>query len=198
MTAADRMVVRTRDGYKSMPRRAALGLIAAGRAKSAPYPAVERLRERLAAAVAVPPSVLAPTDEYVNHWTEGDPTGRSQAEARGLAEASRNAVIPAAVSPLLDDEPGASMNRTAAVELDPPLSEPRGNASRMVWAQYAESLGLIVPDEMTRNEIRDAAREAAKTNARLPQPAREGGRLETPEDEPAPESTGADDGPNPG
>jgi hypothetical protein len=65
---------------------------------------------------------------------------------------------------------------------DPQLSEPRGNASRAVWATYAAAVGVVVSDDMTRNQIRDAM-----TPDRLPQPAREGGRLETPEDEPAPE-----------
>lgn len=32
---------------------------------------------------------------------------------------------------------------------------PRGNASREAWVEYAESLGVVVDPEWTRNEIRD-------------------------------------------
>lgn len=37
---------------------------------------------------------------------------------------------------------------------------PRGNASREVWVDYAESVGVEVDESWTRNEIRDAVREA--------------------------------------
>lgn len=73
------------------------------------------------------------------------------------------------------------------------LSEPRGNASRAMWAHYAESLGVVVTDDMSRNEVRDVARAAAQSVDRLPQPAHEGGRLDTPEDEPVAEGSVTDD-----
>lgn len=37
---------------------------------------------------------------------------------------------------------------------------PRGNASRAAWADYAVSLGVPVDESWTRNEIREACREA--------------------------------------
>lgn len=78
-----------------------------------------------------------------------------------------------------------------AVEL-PPL--PRGNAGRAEWAAYAqEHLHMVVTSDQTRNEIRDDALHVhAAALARMPQPAVTGGRLDTPEDEPATETV-ADD-----
>lgn len=39
---------------------------------------------------------------------------------------------------------------------------PRGNASRDEWAAYAESLGIDVPDEAKRDEIKDLVTAAAE------------------------------------
>jgi hypothetical protein len=193
MTAADHMPVRTREGVRSMPRRAALGLIAAGRAKpvkapEAPAPAgvsQDIITERIAGALGVPPEALTPTSDDA-HWAHGD-QGPELAKRLDAHWPGRESLAE------WFEEQAASM----PADIEPPLSEPRGNASRVVWADYAESLGVTVTDDMTRNVIRDAAREAATSTVRLPQPAREGGRLDTPEDEPVTESA-VTDGENPG
>ena len=72
---------------------------------------------------------------------------------------------------------------------------PKSYASKATWADYARQLGATITDDMTKAEIQAAARDIADDPARLPQPAPEGGRLETPEDEPvAEEVTHADPG----
>jgi hypothetical protein len=192
MTAVDRerMVVRTRTGeYRSLPRRVALGLIATGRAKP-PKPEIEQAARqavmRLAAALDVPTEVIT-SDDVVNHWTAGEPLPVTAAMlGPAIHDDTGDITAPGDPLPEVEDEP-TRMNLTPPAMVDPPLSEPRGNASRVVWAQYAESRGVAVTDDMTRNEIRGAVWEAVLSADRLPQPAPTGGRLETPEDEPAPE-----------
>lgn len=164
MSAADRMVVRTLDGsYRSVPRRQGLGMIAAGRAQHAPASAAP------APVYAVePPEVHA--DEYQEPVTLDTP----------------------AVTQDDDDVTEEPVNVTPEPYSEAP-PEPRGNASRQEWAAYADSLGVEVSDDMSRNKIRDAAQDAAQSLDRLPQPALPGGRLETPEDEPVTEESVTDD-----
>lgn len=162
MSAADRTVVRTRDGqYRVMSRRAAAGMISMGRAKLAPAP-----RRSPARAVSVkrePVTVVA----YDRPHLGFDPS-------------------PVTYYPQTDPEP----------EPVPYVPEmPKSYASKATWANYARSLGATITDDMTKAEIQAAARDIADDPARLPQPAPEGGRLETPEDEPvAEEVTHADPG----
>ena len=177
MSAADRMVVRTPDGaYRSVPRRAGLGMIAAGRAQAAPMePATIEvptdLAELLDAASTSAPTIEVPTD--LAELLDGDDRDEEP-----------------------DDEPEDYDDWPDDAEQAVSLpAEPRGNASRAEWATYAVSLGVEVTDDMTRNKIRDAAQDAAQSLARLPQPALPGGRLETPEDEPAAERLADDEDP---
>jgi hypothetical protein len=171
MSAADRMVIRTRDGaYRSVPRRTGLGMISRGQAQAAP-----------AGAPAVSP---APAD------TAGvDPLGPHGDEYQTLGPAPTAVVVD---EPWPTDAPDDDVPTVEAAELPP---EPRGNASRQEWAEYAVSLGVEVTDGMSRNRIRDAAQDVAQTLDRLPQPALSGGRLETPEDEPAAERLADDEDP---
>jgi hypothetical protein len=74
-------------------------------------------------------------------------------------------------------------------------AEPKPTARRGEWADYADSLGVEVTSAMTKREIQHAAQEAATSLANLPQPALTGGRLETPEDEPATETVADDQDP---
>ena len=181
MSAADWMVVRTRSGaYKSVPRRKGLAMIAAGRASIAgrgkqgyqtpalnPTPPVERspkppaqsvdqARKRIADAMGLPVEAITPTPDSNPHDAAANNGARLMAEL---------------------DERQAPAPR----ELPP---EPKRAARRGVWADYADSLGVEVTSAMTKRQIQDAAEEAAKSLANLPQPALTGGRLETPEDEP--------------
>lgn len=66
-------------------------------------------------------------------------------------------------------------------EPEPLPTPPRGNASRNAWIDYAMAANISVNIDGTRNEIRDHVNDVL---ARMSQPAREGGRLERPEDEP--------------
>lgn len=181
MSAADRMVVRTLDGsYRSVPRRQGLGMIAAGRAQAAPAPVEPAagdygdLAELVTAAPA--PAAVVPDEEV----PEPNPLPRMGAIQ------------------FQPDGPKVRVDGTNEPEPAPAPhlpAEPRGNASRAEWATYAVSLGVEVTDGMSRNRIRDAAQDAAQTLDRLPQPALPGGRLETPEDEPAAERLADDEDP---
>lgn len=168
MSAADRTVVRTRDGqYRVMSRREAAGMISMGRAKLAPAP-----RRSPARTVSV-------EREPVTVVTHERPSLAFRAE-RGPVH-----------YPIMD-----------TVQADPepdPVSfvpeVPKSYASKATWADYARHLGATLTDDMTKAEIQAAARDIADDPARLPQPALEGGRLETPEDEPVTEEvTHADPG----
>lgn len=66
-------------------------------------------------------------------------------------------------------------------EPEPLPTPPRGNASRNAWIDYAMAANISVNIDGTRNEIRDHVNSVL---ARMSQPAREGGRLARPEDEP--------------
>lgn len=212
MSAADRMIVRTPSGgYKTLPRRRALGLISAGRAKatsiapSAPVsrrvtppperPARQGARRVSGEAAAVDTGVATGADENLPEIGEDTP----------VYDGMNTEVL--AGWPIEHPEPEP---------VEPAeLPEPRGNASRKVWATYAMSRDIEVTSSMTRTEIqvrvRDADAEADVTadgdtedvaadvedeTDRLPQPAHTvGGRLETPEDEPATERVADDEDP---
>lgn len=161
MSAADRTVVRTRDGqYRVMSRRAAAGMISMGRAKLAPP------RRSPARAVTVkrePVTVV----RYDRPHLGFDPS-------------------PVIYHPQTEPDP-------EPVSFVPEV--PKSYASKATWADYARHLGATLTDDMTKAEIQAAARDIADDPARLPQPAPEGGRLETPEDEPVTEEvTHADPG----
>lgn len=178
MSAADRMVVRTRGGaYRSVPRRQGLAWIAAGRASVADGPVTPA---DVSEAPGVPPE------------PEDAPTGQQDPQTGyvDLSAPEHDATGLQYVGLFEEDVPDG-VPTVEAVEL-PPL--PRGNAGRAEWADYAqEHLGLVVTSDQTRNDIRDAAQDAhAAALARMPQPAREGGRLDTPEDEPATETVAYD------
>jgi hypothetical protein len=182
MSAVDRMAVRTRSGeYRSLPRRQALALIAAGRAEAAKG-------SRLAEPVAPVHDVEAPTVPAAPespHTTPGDASSDAFVEELGAEIAEFIQTQGPAWNAQPDDV------RTVPVDALP--AEPKATARRTEWADYAESLGVEVTAAMTKNQIRDAAQDAAQSLDRLPQPARKGGRLETPEDEPATVGTVADD-----
>lgn len=170
MSVADRMVVRTRDGeYRSVPRRTALAMISVGRAQAAGTTTIpdEGETPTVVADVAsvVPENVSEPAT------TEPEPV----LEPVGVNEPAPEYEIP-------------------TVEAVPLPAEPRANASRGKWLEYAVSLGVEVADDLTRNEIRDAAQRAAQSLSDLPQPAvTDGGRLDMPEDEPVTEESVTDD-----
>lgn len=195
MSAADRMPIRTPNGVRSVPRRLALGLISAGRAK----PTARRPDEPASSAGVASRGVNRATSTHEPVTPELAQTVAAHAQhidtqfrEDGSTAIEVTITDPEgvrAVADLIDlPDQGAASER---------LDEPRGNASRLTWEQYAVSVGVVVTDDMTRNQIRDAARKAAQSDARLPQPAHEGGRLETPEDEPVTESA-VTDGENPG
>lgn len=179
MSAADRMVVRTRGGsYRSVPRRQGLAMIAVGRATAddGAQAAVQDVE-----APGVPPE---PQDA---------PTGQQDPQT-GVIDLSDPVHDTASLEyvGLFEEELPDGVPTVEAVEL-PPL--PRGNAGRADWAEYAQThLGLVVTSDQTRNDIRDAAQDAhAAALARLPQPAVTGGRLDTPEDEPVTDGSVTDD-----
>lgn len=180
MSAADRMVVRTRDGaYRSVPRRTGLGMISRGQAEAATTPA---------------PPVAADVDPLGPHGDEYQEKRDQLLPDMGAAldvpdEEVTDTELPDGEPEDYDDWPD---DPEPAAQLP---AEPRGNASRAEWAEYAISLGVDVTDGMSRNKIRDAAQDAAQSLDRLPQPALTGGRLETPEDEPAAERLADDEDP---
>lgn len=187
MSAADRMVVRKRNGdVRSMPRRQALALIAAGRAEA-------EKRSRLAEPIRQPdPVVITGTPEAVA--TKMDELTGRLAEALDVpvevitpTPGSNPFDVTAAQGQEMMDHLAAE---TAHVELPP---EPKPSALRGVWAEYADSLGVEVTSTMTKREIQQAAEEAAQSLSNLPQPALTGGRLETPEDEPVTDGSVTDD-----
>lgn len=69
---------------------------------------------------------------------------------------------------------------------------PKRNGSRQAWAETAAQLGVPVEESMSRNDIVDAV-EAHLSPDRMSQPAREGGRLASPEDEPVSEDVRNED-----
>lgn len=216
MSAADRMVVRTRDGsYRSFPRRTALGLISRGQATAATADAPARVDPAPAAVDPLGPhgdeyqepqawygiDVIDPPHLHFQTVTEPRSHGDEYQEKRDQLLTDMAAALDVPVEVLTPIEDGVnhwsaaddSAEMAAALGISDMPTEPRGNASRQEWADYASDLGVIVTDGMTRNKIRDAAQDAAQSLARLPQPALPGGRLETPEDEPVTEESVTDD-----
>jgi hypothetical protein len=207
MSAADRMVVRTREGaYRSVPRRQGLGMIARGQAQAAPAgePTVSPAPADTAGVDPLGPhgdEYQAPTNLYPPELFEGTDVFQPDTPYE---------IGPDQIDLAPDDDEDDPLDSTAdatfkvvrgPVEYHPEAlaaglpAEPRGNASRQEWAEYAVSLGVEVTDGMSRNRIRDAAQDVAQTLDRLPQPALSGGRLETPEDEPAAERLADDEDP---
>lgn len=191
MSAADRMVVRTRSGaYKSLPRRTALGLIAAGRVTPEPAPVTPQAAPVTA---VVPPAqhddehqaLAAMTTEPVTITGTPDEIAATMDALAPVGDVDQVTPKLQYVSSSLD----ADVPTVEAVPLPP---EPKPTARRGEWADYADSLGVQVTSDMTKREIQQAAQEAATSLTNLPQPALTGGRLETPEDEPAAETV-ADD-----
>lgn len=198
MSAADRMVVRTPAGYRSVPRRVGLGMISAGRAQlatggsaSGGYPEPGYTTESVAAP-------LTPADESqaaVVPATPDDahtPQEHTQTTAPQVYAGTPDEVdaLMDALAPVGDAEPDSIPADIPARELPP---EPRVTARRAEWADYADSLGVEVTSAMTKREIQQAALDAATSLANLPQPALTGGRLETPEDEPVTDGSVTDD-----
>lgn len=208
MSAADRMAVRMPGGeVRSVPRRVGLAMIAQSRAtherpgqagsapkarKSTGRPNVAQNAARGAVTVVTADAPqLAPVDD----------------DGPGMIKAVRGPVVYPNIGhvDLADvdvdesvDVPGFDEEVTALPIEAPAVEQPKGNAGRAAWAEYAGVVGVPVDDEMGRNEIRDAV--VAKLESdRMSQPAFsefEGGRLATPEDEPVTESavTHADPG----
>ncbi len=226
MSAADRMVVRTRDGsYRSVPRRVGLGMIARNFATAAtaeqlgaPDDAVASEVVAQAAAADRAPVLTADSIEITVTAVQAMELGLRPTPVVEPPEPiviggtpEQVGAIKEALAPVLEAvdpvEACASEGTEGvpctcddiptvyAVELP---QEPRQTALRSVWVDYARSLGVEVTSEMTKNQIRDAAADAAQSLAKLPQPALPGGRLETPEDEPATEESVADANEDPG
>lgn len=79
-----------------------------------------------------------------------------------------------------DDESNDDTAPEPAPDTEPTVvPQPRGNASKEAWIDYAMAVNIAVDINATRNDIRDYVLD------RMSQPAlAEGGRLERPEDEP--------------
>ena len=180
MSAADRMVIRTRDGYRSVPRRVGLGMISRGAAVGS------TIEEETPDAVALP---LEPTEPHNDEY-QSTPDLYPPELFEGTAVFQPD--TPDELGPdQIDLTPDEDVPTVEAVELP---DAPRGNAARQEWADYAsEYLGIEVTDAMSRTKIREAVQEQLQSLARLPQPALTGGRLETPEDEPVTEGSVTDD-----
>lgn len=188
MSAADRMVVRKRNGdVRSMPRRQALALIAAGRAEA-------EKRSRLAEPITA-------RAVEVRDLATGEP---ASVEIDGIDQSAlftpiRTVEVEITTTPetaaLLGLHPVSVITdeNVPTVEAVPLPPEPKPTALRGVWAEYADSLGVEVTSTMTKREIQQAAEEAAQSLSNLPQPALTGGRLETPEDEPVTDGSVTDD-----
>lgn len=215
MSAADRMVVRTPAGYRSVPRRVGLGMISAGRAKpndggASADAALTPADEPLAAVVPATPE-SAPTAQEHTQTTAAadeldandtptppndlDPELEERRRALGLKPGEWMAERGGIKYPTLEPVPSTTDDDVPTVEAVPLPLEPKPTARRGEWADYADSLGVEVTSAMTKREIQQAAREAATSLANLPQPALTGGRLETPEDEPAAETVADDQDP---
>lgn len=204
MSAVDRMAVRVRGGgVRSLPRRQALALIAAGRAEA-------EQRSRVAEPPVIESADVSPeTQPEPNPYDLGtfaasaaeldagagdDSAASADDDWDGSWQAERGPIVydtpaPAPELQYVSGTPDEDVPTVDAVPLPP---EPKPSALRGVWAEYADSLGVEVTSTMTKREIQQAAEEAAQSLTNLPQPARTGGRLETPEDEPA-TKTVADD-----
>lgn len=177
MSAADRMVIRTRDGsIRVVPRRAALGMIAGRRATAESKPA-----PKPASAVKTPAAARPVKAPKITPVTRKSP------------EVAPEPTTPVSVTPVEPEADVTALPITAPPADVPVVQLPKGNAARKTWAAFATEHGVTVTDGMTRNMIRDAV--VAKIDSdRLPQPAFAdrsvtGGRLATPEDEPVTEGS---------
>jgi hypothetical protein len=192
MSAADRMAVRTPDGrIRSVPRRVGLGMVARNQAKAAPHQRVQPAGvkgNRPASAVTI---VTAEAPELVRVPVDVTPV-------RVVIES----VAPDGTAETIVDADSGPMVGAGVTDLPieaPAIETPKGNASRDVWAKYADARGVTVTDEMGRNEIRAAVAELALDRMSRPAFADhsvDGGRPATPEDEPVTEDmvTSADPG----
>lgn len=177
MSAADRMVVRTSAGVRSIPRRQALALISTRRAKLIP-PSSRSGAVRVVTAES--PAITR---------TMAD-VGITQADLLPDVQAERGPVVYGKTpTNVMVDDPTALPIEAPAVE------QPKGNAGRDAWAEYARVHGVAVSEDMGRNDIRDTVLAKLESD-RMSRPAFEGGRPATPEDEPVTESavTHADPG----
>lgn len=59
----------------------------------------------------------------------------------------------------VDSSPASTEEQAPEGGVEP--VEPKGNASREAWAQYADAKGVAYSPDATRNEIRDAVHAAA-------------------------------------
>jgi hypothetical protein len=190
MSAADRMAVRVNGEVRSYPRRVALALIANNRAQHAPRPAASAVQVVTAESPALKPGEIElPATKY-DGPTLAD-VGMTQADLLPDVQAKRGPVkFP---GNLHDDD--AYGDATALPIEAPAVEQPKGNAGRDAWVHYAQAHGVRVTDEMGRNEVRDTVLAKLESD-RMSRPAFEGGRPDTPEDEPVTESavTHADPG----
>lgn len=201
MSAADRMAVRMPDGeIRSVARRVGLAMIAQSRATheraGQPVKAAKVRkptgRPNVAQSGARGPVTVVTADAPQLERVDVDVT-----PVRVVIES----VAPDGTAKTLIDADSGPMLGAAVTDLPieaPAVEQPKGNAGRAAWAEYASVVGVPVTDEMGRNEIRDAV-VAKMESDRMSQPAFsefEGGRLATPEDEPVTESavTHADPG----
>lgn len=182
MSAVDRMAVRVRGGgVRSLPRRQALALIAANRAEADTGSRLaEPIRQPDPVEITGTPEAIATTMDELAPITLA-PVDMANVE-----------IAPAGELQYLSDTDDPDVPTVDAVPLPP---EPKPSARRGEWVDYADSLGVEVTSSMTKREIQTAAEEAAQSLTNLPQPALPGGRLETPEDEPATETVADDQDP---
>lgn len=211
MSAADRMAVRMPGGeIRSVPRRVGLAMIAQSRAthERAGQPVSARKARKstarpIAAQSAAHGAVTVVTAESPElKSVQVDVTPVHVVIEEVAPDGSRETVVDSDSSKILGGaKPDAVVvdEDPTALPIDAPaVEQPKGNAGRSAWSEYAGVVGVEVTDEMGRNEIRDAV--VAKLESdRMSQPAFaefEGGRLATPEDEPVTESavTHADPG----
>ena len=212
MSAVDRMAVRIRGGeYRSMPRRQALALIAAGRAKADKRGRLaEPMRQPDPVEITGTPEAIVTNPYELGRFAgdddsaaspdgsptapdEDDPELEERRRALGLQPgewmAERGGIKYPTLAPV-SDTTDADVPTVEAVPLPP---EPKPSARRGEWADYADSLGVEVTSAMTKRQIQEAAEGAAQSLSNLPQPALTGGRLETPEDEPVTDRSVTDD-----
>lgn len=190
MSAADRMVVRTSAGVRSLPRREALALISTRRAKIIPPPSPRSgaVRVVTAESPALKTGEIELPGGPEDRRTLAD-LGLTQADLLPEFQAERGKITFAPdVSVPADDV-------TALPIVAPAVEQPKGNAGREAWAEYAGVHGVPVSEDMGRNDIRDTVLAKLESD-RMSRPAFEGGRPATPEDEPVTESavTHADPG----
>lgn len=176
--------------------------VKAKHAKTAPKAEPVEIKVPKVAAAKAPVRPSAPTSDGGKGLPEITQT-RGPVERpnhpKSKPEAPKPVVVADDVTPSADvvdvpvvDEPGEDVTALPVEAPAPDVPEPKKNASRKVWAEYAKSRGVTVTSDMTRNQLRDIVAEL--DTAHLSQPAFAehsvtGGRLATPEDEPVTEDT---------